>query len=119
MSTNYNKARGNRGKNNKTPRTAPPTIWRSPDPDFAHTNIPGVAPSAGGNKPDPREVFAVVNHEGLQALYCWREDAAAHAKVCAGKVQTMRVSYELPAWVKVMVDRAATLAAQQSSTTIH
>lgn len=79
--------------------------------------------SAGGQTPDPREVFAVVNHEGLQGLYCWREDATAHAKVCAGKVQTMRINYELPSWVKVMVDRANDLAAMQSgkhsSNTIH
>lgn len=78
----------------------------------------GVSPSTTG--PDTREVFAVVNHDGLQALYHWKDDAVAHAKVCAGTVQTMRVNYELPGWVKVMVDRAEDLAAIQSGKhTVH
>lgn len=126
--TNTNSSRNSRDNGNKKPfDPGPATTWRNPDPDFAaypHLSPKkgtSVAPS-GGQTPDPREVFAVVNHEGLQGLYCWREDATAHAKVCAGKVQTMRINYELPPWVKVMVDRANDLAAMQSGkhpNTVH
>jgi hypothetical protein len=115
-----NQSNNNRGKKPYKPATGPATHWRSPDAEIEGFAGTSPRPSTAANAPDPREVFAVVNHEGLQALYCWKDDAVAHAKVCAGKVQTMRVQYELPPWVKVMVDRATDLAAMQAGKhTIH
>jgi len=114
MSTNRN----NNKQRNRQRSTPSVTAWRSPSPDFDPSEYRTTAlPAASG--PDTRELFAVVNSDGIQALYCWKEDALAHAKVCAGKVQTVRVLYELPAWVKVMVDHAVDQAAMQNKTTIH
>lgn len=123
--TNHQHQRAVRRPISKLPHnTHPATHWRVPDAELqAFGTAPHVA-AAAGQSSDHREVYAVVNHEGLQAIYHWKDDAVSHAKVCAGTVQTMRVNYELPTWVKVMVDRASDLAAMQngsktSSPTIH
>ncbi len=61
------------------------------------------------------ELFIVMAGPKIAGIYRWREDAEAHAQVCAGRLVIQSIRESLPSWVQVMVDEAKNKAKMQSA----
>jgi len=61
------------------------------------------------------EVFVVMDGSKVGGIYCWRDDANSHAQAVGGTVVVQQVKYEIPSWVRIMVDSATEKARMQNS----
>jgi hypothetical protein len=66
------------------------------------------------NNTSPAEVFLVLEGTKVVGVYFWQEDAKNHAEAVGGKVITQSVKFDLPGWVKVVLDDKKLKAQMQS-----
>jgi hypothetical protein len=61
------------------------------------------------------DIFVVMEGTRIAGVYRYREDAQAHAQVCAGNFVVQPIRGELPGWVQTMVDSSKEKARMQNS----